>query len=164
MEKLTHNITKVLSIILITLMSVMVIDVTWQVFTRFILKDPSGFTEELAGFLLIWIGLLGASYAYRTKAHLGIDVLTAKFSGFKKLASEILVSVIVFLFALFLLVIGGLRLVDITFTLKQISPAIGIPMGYIYLVLPVTGILFMYYAVVFILESVKENKPKGRVF
>ena len=164
MKKLTEVITRILSIILIILMAVMVLDVTWQVFTRFILKDPSGFTEELAGFLLIWIGLLGASYAYYTKAHLGIDVLTTKLKGINKLISEIAVSVIVFLFALFNLVIGGLRLVDITTTLKQISPSMGIPMGYIYWVLPISGILFMYYAVVFMIDSFKENKKKGRVF
>lgn len=164
MKNITDVITKILSVMLISLMAIMVIDVTWQVFTRFILKDPSGFTEELAGFLLIWIGLLGASYAYRTKAHLGIDILTTKLTGIKKLISEILVSVIVFLFALFLLVIGGWRLVDITFTLKQISPSMGIPMGYIYLVLPLTGILFMYYAVVFIIDALKQSREEGRVF
>ncbi|MBN1409078.1 MAG: TRAP transporter small permease [Calditrichaceae bacterium] len=164
MQKLTHIITKVLSIILIILMAVMVLDVTWQVFTRFLLKNPSGFTEELAGFLLIWIGLLGASYAYRIKAHLGIDILTSKLTGTKKISSEIIVSVIVFLFALFILVIGGLRLVNIVFTLRQISPSIGIPMGYVYSVLPITGILFIYYSIVFIIESLKQNKIKGRVF
>jgi len=69
MDKLTNAITKVLGIFLIVLMAAIVLDVTWQVFTRFILKDPSGFTEELAGFLLIWIGLLGASYALHRKFH-----------------------------------------------------------------------------------------------
>jgi TRAP-type C4-dicarboxylate transport system permease small subunit len=59
---------------------------------------------------------------------------------------------IVFLFALFILLIGGLRLVNLAFTLKQISPAIGIPMGYVYLVLPVTGALMMLYAVYFIYQ------------
>ena len=98
------------------LMAVMVVDVTWQVLTRFILKNPSAFTEELAGFLLIWIGLLGASYAYYTKAHLGIDVLTYKLTGFKKQVVEILINLIVLGFAFFVMVIGGLRLVNLTFT------------------------------------------------
>jgi len=114
MEKLNSFITKVLSIILIILMAVMVLDVSWQVFTRFVLKDPSSFTEELAGFLLIWIGLLGASYALYTKAHLGIDVLTAKLDGSKKQFSEILINVVVILFSFFILVIGGYRLVKLT--------------------------------------------------
>ena len=80
MEKITKVITNILAKILIVLMAAIVVDVTWQIFTRFILQDPSSFTEELAGFLLIWIGLLGASYALYTKAHLGIDVLTQKIS------------------------------------------------------------------------------------
>ena len=161
MKTLTGIITRTLSAVLVLLMAVMVLDVTWQVFTRFVLRDPSDYTEELAGFLLIWIGLLGASYAYCVKAHLGIDVLTSKLSGTKKRASEILVAGIVFFFALFLLVIGGWRLVDLTFTLKQISAVMGIPMGYVYLVLPLTGILFMYYSVCFIAEALKKDRNSG---
>ena len=161
MKTLTRIITRILSAVLVLLMSVMVLDVTWQVFTRFILRDPSDYTEELAGFLLIWIGLLGASYAYFVKAHLGIDVLTSRLSGVKRQISEILVAGIVFLFALFLLVFGGWRLVDLTFTLKQISPVMGIPMGYVYLVLPLTGILFMYYSVYFVVETIKRNRHAG---
>jgi len=155
MERLTTAITKVLGVILIVLMSAMVLDVTWQVFTRFILKDPSGFTEELAGFLLIWIGLLGASYALHTKAHLGIDVLTYKLTGTKKQVTEILISIIVLLFAFFVLVIGGIRLVNITFTLNQISPAMELKMGYVYLVVPLTGLLFIYYSLDNIVKATK---------
>ncbi len=158
MNTLTHAVNRILSVTLILLMTIMVFAVTWQVFTRFVLGDPSGFTEELAGFLLIWIGLLGASYAYYCKAHLGIDALTSKLSGRKGQLSEILVSMIVFLFALCLLVIGGSHLVRITFALKQISPAMGIPMGCIYLVLPISGLLFMYYSVVFIASSSDRNQ------
>ena len=158
METLTKAITKVLGIVLIVIMSAMVLDVTWQVFTRFILKDPSGFTEELAGFLLIWIGLLGASYALHTKAHLGIDVLTYKLTGNKKQVTEILISSIVLLFALFVLVIGGIRLVNITFTLNQISPAMELKMGYVYLVVPLTGVLFIYYSLDNIVKA-RKKKP-----
>ncbi|KAA3616917.1 MAG: TRAP transporter small permease [Calditrichaeota bacterium] len=153
MQKLTKTITKTLEIFLISLMALIVIDVSWQIFTRFILKDPSSYTEELAGFLLIWIGLLGASYALYTRAHLGIDILTTQLKGTKRKGAEILIYSIVSLFALFVLVVGGLRLVDLTFTLNQISPAMGIPMGYVYLVLPLTGILMIYYSVVFIIDA-----------
>jgi TRAP-type C4-dicarboxylate transport system permease small subunit len=152
MKKITEVITTILSSVLIVLMAGIVIDVTWQVFTRFILRNPSSFTEELAGFLLIWIGLLGASYTYHKKAHLGIDTFTSRFTGLKKTVAGVAVSLVVILFAL-VLVIGGVRLVDMTFTLKQISPAMGIPMGYIYLVLPLTGVLFIYYSIATIFES-----------
>ena len=165
MQRFTENLTRVLSYILIGLMASIVVDVTWQVFTRFVLKNPSSFTEELAGFLLIWIGLLGASYTYYKKAHLGIDCFTASVTGVKKIVAEITVAVVVLLFALSVLVIGGMHLVTITFTLRQISPSMKIPMGYVYLVLPLTGVLFMYYSVVSIVETVKrreESVPESR--
>jgi TRAP-type C4-dicarboxylate transport system permease small subunit len=158
MEKLTTNITKVLGWFLVVLMSAIVLDVTWQVFTRFILRDPSSITEELAGFLLIWIGLLGASYALYTRAHLGIDVLTTNLTGMRKYLVELLINTVVLLFALFILVIGGLRLVNLTFTLNQISPAMGIPMGYVYLVLPVTGILMMFFSLRSIILVVRRDR------
>jgi TRAP-type C4-dicarboxylate transport system permease small subunit len=161
MDKLTGFITNSLSKVLIILMAVMVIDVSWQVFTRFILRDPSSFTEELAGFLLIWIGLLGSSYALYTKAHLGIDILTARLDSAKKRMTEIIISTIVILFALFIPVFGGIRLVSITLTLKQISPAMGIPMGYVYLVLPLTGLLIIYYSVVFMIQSISQTQISG---
>lgn len=157
MQKLTDWITKILGIFLTILMATIVLDVTWQGLTRFVLLDPSSFTEELAGFLLIWIGLLGASYAYYTRAHLGIDVLIYKLTGAKRQVIEILINLIVFGFAFFIMFIGGLRLVNITFVLNQISPALGIEMGYIYLVLPISGILIMYYAIVFIVETIRQK-------
>jgi TRAP-type C4-dicarboxylate transport system permease small subunit len=141
-------------------MAVMVLDVSWQVFTRFVLKTPSSFTEELAGFLLIWIGLLGSSYALYSKAHLGIDVIISRLGGLKRQITKLLVHIIVILFALFILVIGGINLVNITFTLDQISPAMGIPVGYVYLVLPVTGILMMFYSLVFIFDLVKSREDE----
>jgi len=157
MDKLTNAITKVLGIFLIVLMAAIVLDVTWQVFTRFILKDPSGFTEELAGFLLIWIGLLGASYALHTKVHPGIDVLTYKLTGTKKQVVDIVIYSIITLFAIFVMVIGGIKLVSLTFTLNQISPTLGLRMGYVYLVVPLTGILFVYYSIDFIVKVIKEK-------
>jgi len=162
MGKLTKTIVKILKIILTFLMALMVLDVTWQVLTRFILKNPSSFTEELAGFLLIWIGLLGASYAYYTRAHLGIDVLTYRLTGLKKQVVEILINVIVLTFALFVMVVGGTHLVNLTFTLKQISPALGIEMGYIYLVIPSAGVLIIYFALHFIVETL-QNKQVEKV-
>ena len=158
MEKLTLGITRVLAILLVVLMAAMVLDVTWQIFTRFIMKDPSSFTEELAGFLLVWIGLLGASYALYTRAHLGIDILTNRLTGTRKQLIEIVVYLVTLLFSLFVMVIGGFRLMKLAFTLKQISPALGIPIGYVYIVLPLTGILMMYYSLYFILEAVKKGK------
>ncbi len=160
MDRLDHIINRIIEVILIGLMAAMVLDVIWQVFTRFILRHPSSFTEELAGFLLIWIGVLGACYALRTRAHLGIDILTFKLKGIKKQFTEIIVYSLVIAFALFVMVIGGFRLVKLTLALNQISPALGIKMGYVYFVIPLSGILMIYYSIGFIIDRLK-NKDTG---
>ena len=58
-----NAVNKILIYFLIFLMTFMVLVVTWQIFTRFILNNPSLYSEEIAGFLLIWIGMLGSTYA-----------------------------------------------------------------------------------------------------
>ena len=81
LTRLADQVERALGWLLVVLMSVMVVDVTWQVASRFLLQDPSSFTEELAGLLLIWISLLGAAYGFLTRAHLGIDLLVSQLGG-----------------------------------------------------------------------------------
>lgn len=151
-------VNTVISKCLIVLMAAIVLDVMWQVITRFILKNPSSFTEELAGFLLIWIGLLGASHALYTKSHLGIDILTYKLQGVKRRVIEVVVYTLVAVFVFFVMVIGGMKLVSLTLTLNQISPGVKIPMGYVYLVLPFSGILMMLYSAGFIIQALRGSE------
>ena len=60
--KLRSKIDSVLEKILVIIMSSMVINVLWQVFSRYILTNPSSFTDELARYLMICVGVLGAAY------------------------------------------------------------------------------------------------------
>ena len=152
------RVEKALGWALAGLMTLMVVDVTWQVISRFVFRSPSSFTEELAGFLLIWIGLLGAAYGIRTRAHLGIDILVDRLGGTMRKGAEILAHFLVLLFALSTMVGGGLWLVRLAFRLDQTSAAMGIPMGFVYLALPLSGALM----VLFSLESVARTiRKKG---
>ena len=152
MKDISKYVDKTLSIFLMILMGAMVLTVTWQVITRFILPNPSSFTEELAQFQLVWIGVLGASYALRKKAHLGIDIIMHKVSLAGTKVIHVIVHICIILFAFFIMIIGGVRLVSLTFILKQISASMGIPMGYIYMVIPISGLLMIYYSILAIQE------------
>ena len=55
--KYREKIDSFLAWTLVIIMSLMVINVLWQVFSRFILGDPSSYTEELARYLMIWVGV-----------------------------------------------------------------------------------------------------------
>ena len=139
--------------VLVVLTIVMVITVTWQVATRFLLNDPSSYTEELATYLLLWISLLGAAYALRQRAHLGIDVVVSRLSIGGQRRAHVIGYIVIALFALVALVIGGGILVSVTFELGQRSAAFQVPVGYIYLALPVSGLLMTYYAILGALED-----------
>lgn len=153
MQVIRSLVDKILEWVLIVLMGTNVINVLWQVFTRFILKNPSSYTEELARYLLIWVGLMGASYAVSKRMHLAIDIITQRLAGKMKHLSELFIQFCIFLFAFSVMVIGGIQLVNITLTLEQVSAALQVKIGYVYLVLPFSGILIMFYSVVLFIES-----------
>lgn len=152
---LKNKIDLILRWSLIFIISFMSINVLWQIFTRFVLKNPSSITEELARYMLVWLGILGASYVAGQKMHLAIDLLSTKLEGIKKSFLVIIIQASIFLFSFFVMVIGGVRLVQITLSLKQISAALQIPLGYVYLVLPISGLLIMFYSTVFIIEQIR---------
>ena len=136
------------------IMAVLVADVVWQVFTRFVLNSPSSWTDELATFLLIWAGLLGACVALKRGAHLGIDYFVGKLKPRSRVYTDLLVFICTGLFAGLVLGYGGLTLVIKTLSLDQISPALGIKMGYVYLALPISGFFLLIYSLEFLGERI----------
>lgn len=138
---LKRHVDRALEAILAALMAAMVLAVLWQVATRYLFRDPSSVTEELARFGLVWLGLLGASYGFGKRAHLAIELVP------KSLKLDLFVAASVAAFALVVLVIGGFRLVDATLALGQTSAALQIERGYVYLALPLSGALILFYTV-----------------
>ncbi|MEX2603130.1 MAG: TRAP transporter small permease subunit, partial [Gracilimonas sp.] len=80
------------------LMAIMLISVSWQVISRYLLGDASSFTDELARYLLIWVGLLGAAYASGQRLHLAIDILPSKLKGKKKYRLAIFINILIIFF------------------------------------------------------------------
>lgn len=138
---------RTLKVALILLMSCLVLAVTWQVISRYLFASPSSWTEEVARFLLIWIGLLGAAFAFRRHAHIALDLLPAKFSGARARVFERFSLAVIVLFATTVLVIGGGNLVLLTWELRQTSAALGLPIALVYSVIPLSGILIVFYAI-----------------
>lgn len=169
-------IDRLLEKVLIVLMIVLVLDVLWQVIARYLNKATVGlfavqvptplysFTDELAGFLLIWVALLGGAWATGKKQHLAIDLLSTKLRPAGKVKLRKFIDLLVFLFAMSVMVIGGSWLVYTRFYLGQISAAMEIPIGAVYLILPLSGLLITYYVVYdfFTLkeESLTENNEE----
>jgi TRAP-type C4-dicarboxylate transport system permease small subunit len=148
----------------VVLMAAITLNVLWQVFTRFILRDPSSFTDELARYMLIWLGLLGAAYVMGQRGHLAIDVLVNRMPVRIALVIDAIILIAVLMFTVGVMVVGGVNLVFLTHSLEQISPALNVSLGVVYLALPLSGVMIAFYAAVFLLDVVRAYSGKERMF
>ncbi len=144
--KTSHFLEKILGNFLALLLGIMVLDVVWQVISRYVTSHPSSITEELARFLLIWIGLIGAAYAYRKHSHLSLDLLIRALKPSSQVVLNRVIQVITIIFALSCMVYGGFKLMILTLTLHQTSAALGIPIGFVYSCIPLSGLLICWFA------------------
>lgn len=147
MDRLARILDVVLKNVLMLLMVALVASVSWQVISRYVFASPSSWTEEVARFLMVWIGLLGAAYAFRTRAHLGLDLLQKKLTGRSAETLKLFTLVVVVLFSVTVLIIGGGKLVALTWELRQYSAVLGMPIAFVYSVIPATGLLICLYAI-----------------
>jgi TRAP-type C4-dicarboxylate transport system permease small subunit len=163
--RLKEALTRLLEGLLVLLMALLVLDVLWQVASRYLLRRPESWTDEMATLLVIWVALLGSSVASGRGSHLGVDYFTAKLPPRARLATELAAHLLVLAFALTVLFWGGAKLVALTLLTGQVSPALGVKMGYVYLALPVSGgfiALFALEAVALRLATGTRNREEVR--
>ena len=146
------------SVMLIT--GFLVLDVVWQVATRFILRDPSKWTEELARMILIWVSLMGAALAFERKGHLGVDYFVGKLNPTARTVSEIVAYLLVAAFSASVLVYGGAMLVQQTLSAGQPSPALAIEWGHVYLALPISGFFIVLFSMEVVIKDCLELAGK----
>ncbi len=151
-----QKIDKVLEHILVALMAINTLDVLWGVFTRYVMGAQASWSEELARFLLIWIGILGASWASGKNMHLSIDLFPSSLDPVRRRKLYKYIDVLIIIFAFFVMVIGGARLVYVTFILGQVSAALQLPLAWVYIVLPISGLLVIYYKA----DDLLNNNPQ----
>ncbi len=151
------KIDKVLEVVLCALLSLLVIDVLWQVASRYVLSSPSSVTDEIAGFLLVWVGLLGSAYCFGSGDHLAVDLLLHRANATTQYRLKLIIDGIVAIFVASVMVIGGGWLVYTRFYLGVTSPSLALNLGYVYAVLPLSGVITLYYAVDNIIQSINSK-------
>ena len=154
METLRKRLDKVLEFICCTLLALMTILVTWQVVSRYVLNNPSTVTEELVLFSFVWMGLLGGAYLFGKNEHMAMTFLFDKLSEKNQIKVRIFFELVIMAFAVFILVFGGWNMSKLS--MGQLSSSLQIPMGYIYLALPLSGITTMIYNALNISDIIKE--------
>jgi len=132
MEKAYQFLNKVIEWLLVAIFALLVVDVVWQVVSRYVVGKSSSFTEEFARFALIWLTVLGAAYINGPEK--------------KRHSRQKVIQIIMAIFALVVMVLGGGNLVYTTLSLGQISSALNIPLGFVYAIVPLCGLIIIFFS------------------
>ncbi len=133
----------------------MVILTCWQVLTRYVLKNPSSWSEELVSYLFAWMALLGSSLVVGERGHMNIPLLMDRLNPDARKCLAIFSEIVAFLFAGIILVFGGVQITSLA--MGQMTSSLGIAIGFFYLVLPISGILNIIYTILNIVEILTEK-------
>ncbi|WP_020536523.1 TRAP transporter small permease [Lewinella cohaerens] len=147
MKKIYDRINGLIEKLLVVIFALLVLDVLWQVFGRYVLNQSFSFTEEFARFALIWLAVLGAAYLNGRREHLAMDFLLNKLSEERQQERLQIIESLMLVFALVVMVAGGGNLVYTTLRLGQTSAAMHIPLGYVYSIVPVSGLLIVFFSI-----------------
>lgn len=154
MEKTYKTLNTIIEKLLILIFGLLVLDVVWQVASRYLIGESSSFTEEYARFSLIWLTVLGAAYINGQKeGHLSMDFLLSKLSPEKQKNRNKVIQVLMALFSFVVMVLGGGNLVYTTLKLGQKSAALHVPLGYIYSIVPVCGVVIIFFCLYHIIKT-----------
>jgi TRAP-type C4-dicarboxylate transport system permease small subunit len=140
---------------LATAVLIMFVVICCQVLFRYVLHQPSPWTEELARYLFIWVSMIGAAYGVNMQAHFGFDLLVKKMSPRMQRAGHYLIQCCMMMLV-FVLVVYGLRMVRVVSF--QVTPALQMPMRYVYYSLPVAGLLMAFHLVHHFLVSCRQDR------
>jgi TRAP-type transport system small permease protein len=143
-------VEKVVRWIVIVLMLVMTVTVSLQITFRYLFNIPLGWSEELARFSFVWVSFFGASALMRVREHINVTVFVDNFPPRLRAACVLLANLCALIFAYYF-VVGGIALT--TNEWAQLAPAMQIPMGWVYLVIPVSAVLMTIWILLQTMEA-----------
>lgn len=157
METIKKTLDSVLKWFCVILFAGLVVLVTWQVFTRFVLDNPSAFSEELAKYCFVWLVLFGSALVFGENGHMRIEFIQDNLPAKPRIIAQLFVEVSIILFSAAVLISGGLASTKIAWT--QMSASLKVPVGYLYAVMPIAGVFIIFYCIYNIYTIYKTKKP-----
>ncbi len=129
----------------VVLFGALVLDVAWQVFARQVLNQPSGWSEELAKYLFIWLGLFGAALVFGERGHIAVDFAVKKLPNTGQMILSVVVQLAILAFTGLVLLWGGFRVVKLAW--NQNLTGLPVNVGPLYMALPISGVLIAFYTI-----------------
>lgn len=150
LHKIRKGLNAVVGTICVILFAVMVIVGTYQIITRFVFNSPSTVSEELLTYTFAWMAMFSTAYVFGKRDHMRMTFIVDKLKKEQRKILEIVIELLVIAFAVIVLIYGGFTITGLTMTQKTAS--LGVMMGVIYMVVPVSGILIAIYGVLNVVD------------
>lgn len=151
-----HKIRKAIDVVLSSacavLFAAMVVIGTYQIVTRFIFKNPSTVSEELLTYSFTWMALLASALVFGKRDHMRMGFLADKIGKAGRKVLNIFSEVLIMLLAGSVMIYGGVTIMELTMT--QSTASLGIPMGVVYTIIPLSGCLIVLYSILNIIDLV----------
>ncbi|UOE94894.1 TRAP transporter small permease [Alkalihalobacillus sp. LMS39] len=154
-KTIVSHLNKVIELISASMLGLMVVLIFFQVISREIMGSSFPWTEEAARYLMFWVTFLGASFAFQYGAHIGIEFFKMKCPPMLQKVFEIAALLCGTTFFLFMIVQGYAFAER---SMVQTSAALNLPMGYVYMVIPISGFLMLLNAIDVTIQSLKGNE------
>lgn len=155
MEKLDNILVKALYWVCALLMFLMVTIITAQVISRYVFGNPFTWSEELGRYTFVWMSFLGMAVGMKYGSHIALDILEKKLKGVSQKSLVLFNNLLLTVFGV-LLTYSGFLLVQLGS--RQTSPSLGIPMQYVYIVIPISGIILLYFVISNTIKSYRRKE------
>ena len=150
-----NGLMAVIGVTAIFLLAVMTVVGTWQILSRYAFGKPSTVSEELLTYSFAWMALLASCYVFAKRDHMRMAFLADRAKGTVRKILELTGDLLTFGFAAVVMTYGGIEITKLTMT--QVTASLQIPMGYVYVILPVSGVFVMFFSLVNALDTLQKN-------
>ncbi len=144
-QRIENFVVSIVRAVVVALLIGIVVAISWQVLTRYVPGLPvPRWTEEVSLILMVWLAMVGSALAVRTAEHLAMDVLHRQVAPVLRAPIVRLVWLLAAAFGAYLVWYGwelSMR------TMLQTFSATKLPIGWMYLGIPVGGALMFLFSV-----------------
>jgi len=155
LKKFEQILDAVMRFLMAVAMFALLVFGTWQIFTRWVLGNPSTFTDELLRYLLILSGMIGSAYCFYRDEHLSLTLVTDRAKGPFKTVLNVFIEACILFFVIYVFIYGGWKL---AMTAINVSSVMHIPMKYLYMIEPVCGVLILLARILKYVQMFTEKK------
>ena len=156
MQATRKVLTRIMNVLAGVSLIAMTVLTCWQVFTRYVLNNPSTWSEELVGYLFAWASLFGASLITGERGHMNIPVVVEKMPVGAQKFFGVFAELIAMAFSLIILVYRITLL-----AMGQMTSSLGVAVGVFYVAMPVCGVINILYTILNIYDICKGKKEEA---